>query len=558
MCTEPVCSHTALRAAMATKPKLMLFSHVCNTRSITGAEKLLLHFIREMGAIFDCVLVVPQEGKLAGLARRFDIPVKVCFLPMLHGVYIPYHGIANDAEQLRQSPAYQEALSLLRESAPDLVLTNTCVNVMPAVAAKSLQIPVIWKITEIIQSNENINEAVQMIGRYSDWIIGISETAGTPFKQAGMGDKLTILPPTWDPGLPDPDRWLHLRERKRKELGIKPFQNCIGYISSFIYDAKGLKPFVEMALQLCETHPRARFWIIGTPSDKKYYDECVTRVKKSGYYRRFTFTTFEENVSLAYTAMDIVVIPSMVKEGFGMTALEGMYFAKPVIAFAQGGLAELLETVGSGEFLAPPGDSKALTVMATKLLNDSEFASDVAWRNRTEAERLYGIATYRTEMHTMVTQWLKRFPAWFPYIQPPNGPVYAWGEGELRTVLMMRPDAVRACLFPLSVIHTLPLSSLPPLTVGSHEPIQRTVEHEALRTRKRKLTRNRTGRSLRQTLEHSRVRDASKRSKGSGKRKTKLGQKKKHSSHKKSSAVRKRGLTKARGSRVRRSMSNTR
>ncbi|MGP3783838.1 hypothetical protein [Paenibacillus sp. 1A_MP2] len=78
---------------MATKPKLMLFSHVCNTRSITGAEKLLLHFMREMGSVFDCVLVVPQEGKLAGLARRFDIQVKVCFLPMLHGVYTPYRGL---------------------------------------------------------------------------------------------------------------------------------------------------------------------------------------------------------------------------------------------------------------------------------------------------------------------------------------------------------------------------------------------------------------------------------------------------------------------------------
>ena len=47
---------------MATKPKLMLFSHVCNTRSITGAEKLLLHFMREMGSIFDCVLVAPQKA----------------------------------------------------------------------------------------------------------------------------------------------------------------------------------------------------------------------------------------------------------------------------------------------------------------------------------------------------------------------------------------------------------------------------------------------------------------------------------------------------------------
>jgi hypothetical protein len=123
-----------------------------------GRREAAASFYEEIGSIFDCVLVAPQEGKLAGLARRFGIQVKICNLPMLHGVYTPYRGIADDAEHLRHTPAYQEVVSLIRETAPDMVLTNTCVNVMPAVAAKSLQIPVIWKITEIIHSNEHTTE----------------------------------------------------------------------------------------------------------------------------------------------------------------------------------------------------------------------------------------------------------------------------------------------------------------------------------------------------------------------------------------------------------------
>ncbi|WFR64784.1 glycosyltransferase family 4 protein [Paenibacillus amylolyticus] len=540
---------------MATKPKMMLFSHVCNTRSITGAEKLLLHFMREIGTIFECVLVVPQEGKLAGLARRFGIQVKICTLPMLHGVYTPYLGIANDAEHLRHTPAYQEAISLIRETAPDLVLTNTCVNVMPAVAAKSLQIPVIWKITEIIHTNEHTSEAIQMIGRYADWIIGISETAVAPFQEAGMSDKLTIISPAWEPGLPAPDRWVQLRERKRKELGFRSSQTCIGYISSFIYDAKGLKPFVDMALRICETHSRCRFWIIGTPSDKKYYDECVSRVKKSGYSRRFTFTTFEENVSLAYTAMDIVVIPSMVKEGFGMTALEGLYFAKPVIAFAQGGLKELMESVGSGAFLAPPGDSEALVTLATTLLNDSELASNTGWRNRTEAEKLYGLETYRTKLHTMVTQWLLRFPGWFAYIQPPNGPVYTHGEGGLRTVLVLEPATVRALLFPLTVIQALPHSSLPPIALGHDAPVASAAGSTAKLIQHRSKTRKRR----RKLAPHARRdRTGLKRTSGTGRRKGKRLATKGPRPHMGKSSSRRRKSAKAGRSQVGRKGSNTR
>lgn len=545
-----------VRAAMATKPKMMLFSHVCNTRSITGAEKLLLHFMREIGAIFECVLVAPQEGKLAGLARRFGIQVKICTLPMLHGVYTPYLGIADDAEHLRHTPAYQEVVSLIRETAPDMVLTNTCVNVMPAVAAKSLQIPVIWKITEIIHTNEHTTEAIQMIGRYADWIIGISETAVAPFQEAGMGDKVTIISPTWEPALPAPDRWVHLRERKRKELGFKSSQTCIGYISSFIYDAKGLKPFVDMALRICETHSRCRFWIIGAPSDKKYYDECVSRVKKSGYSRRFTFTTFEENVSLAYTAMDILVIPSMVKEGFGMTALEGLYFAKPVIAFAQGGLKELMESVGSDAFLAPPGDTEALVTLATTLLNDAELASNTGWRNRTEAERLYGVETYRTKLHTMVTQWLLRFPGWFAYIQPPNGPVYTHGEGGLRTVLVLEPTTVRALLFPLTVIQALPHSSLPPIALGHDAPVASGTGPAVKPIQQRGKTRKRRRKPL---APHSRRdREGLKRTSGTGRRKGRTRTTKGPRPHMGKSANRRRKSAKAGRSRAGRKGSNTR
>lgn len=498
----------------------------------------------------------PSGGKLAGLARRFGIQVKICTLPMLHGVYTPYQGIADDAEHLRHTPAYQEAVSLIRETAPDIVLTNTCVNVMPAVAAKSLQIPIIWKITEIIHANEHTTEAIQMIGRYADWIIGISETAVAPFQEAGMGDKVTIISPTWEPALPAPDRWVHLRERKRKELGFKSSQTCIGYISSFIYDAKGLKPFVDMALRICETHSRCRFWIIGAASDKKYYDECVSRVKKSGYSRRFTFTTFEENVSLAYTAMDILVIPSMVKEGFGMTALEGLYFAKPVIAFAQGGLKELMESVGSDAFLAPPGDAEALVTLATTLLNDAELASNTGWRNRTEAERLYGVETYRTKLHTMVTQWLLRFPGWFAYIQPPNGPVYTHGEGGLRTVLVLEPTTVRALLFPLTVIQALPHSSLPPIALGHDAPVASGTGTAAKPIQQRGKTRKRRRKPL---APHSRRdREGLKRASGTGRRKGRSRTTKGPRPHMGKSASRRRKSAKAGRSRAGRKGSNTR
>ncbi|MNP84924.1 hypothetical protein D3C76_1844470 [compost metagenome] len=69
---------------------------------------------------------------------------------------------------------------MLRHARPDVVLVNTCVNVMPAMAAQELNIPVIWKITEVINQNAHTPVSVSIIERYSQWVIGISQAVMRP------------------------------------------------------------------------------------------------------------------------------------------------------------------------------------------------------------------------------------------------------------------------------------------------------------------------------------------------------------------------------------------
>jgi len=65
---------------------------------------------------------------------------------------------------------------------------------------------------------------------------------------------------------------------------------------------------------------------------------------------------------------DVLVVPSR-WEGFGLTALEGMRSAVPVLASRVGGLAELIDDGVTG-WLVPPGDSSALAVA----IDSIEFA----------------------------------------------------------------------------------------------------------------------------------------------------------------------------------------
>ncbi|USB32480.1 glycosyltransferase family 4 protein [Paenibacillus sp. YPG26] len=395
---------------MGNRAKLLLFSHVCNTRSITGAEKLLLLLCQKLSTYFDCVLAAPQEGQLTKRARQIGIRTRIHAYPLLHEMYTPSANLYTDAERLRSGPGLKKLAEMIRAEQPDLVLVNTCVNVLPAMAASSLGIPVVWNITESITINEYTPLAVGLIDKYSTWITGISESAVTVFQGTAAAPKVGILFPSWDPASVHPQQWEQIREGKRSELGLRPDHRVIGYISSFLTKEKGLEHFIDMALSICNSDKSVHFLVIGRIIDQDFYARCLSKVNVSAYKDRFTFVVFEESVEAAYSAMDIVVVPSLVPEGFGLTALEAMIYGKPVVAYASGGLQEILETAGCGYLLAEPGNVHELAGRVQLLLGDSVLAAGTAAMNLQRVNEAYGPQTYEERLRQLLVQWSLQHP----------------------------------------------------------------------------------------------------------------------------------------------------
>lgn len=399
---------------MADKPQIILFSHVANSRSITGAEKLLLFFAKELSAFYDCTLAAPQEGKLTRLARAAGLRVELIGIPLLYGIYTPYAGLELDAKKLTQGKEYRELRQWLAERRPDLIVTSTCVHALPAIAAKSLGIPVIWKISETITDNEYQAVSADFILRYSDEIIAISRTAASPFPQEFIdGGKIRLLPPSWNEAELMVEAWSKLRSERRRELRVKPGQPLIGYISSFIIKEKGLEHFVKMAVGVAARYPEARFLVIGEPGEQTFYDRCVRKVKLEGLTSRFRFAGYEDCLPAAYSAMDALVVPSLVREGFGMTALEGLACGKPVIAYGSGGLREILEAAGREDWIAPTGEPEALAEAVCALLTQPNLAAQ-GMAARELAAASFGPAAYRARLAELAAGWTQR------YVRPPG------------------------------------------------------------------------------------------------------------------------------------------
>lgn len=89
-----------------------------------------------------------------------------------------------------------------------------------------------------------------------------------------------------------------------------------------------------------------------------------------------------------YREMDVIAVPSTWIEPFGITALEGMASAVPVVASRTGGLAH---TVVHGEtgFHFEAGDSHGLANALRRLVNDADLRDELGRNGRARIESVY-------------------------------------------------------------------------------------------------------------------------------------------------------------------------
>jgi glycosyltransferase involved in cell wall biosynthesis len=89
-----------------------------------------------------------------------------------------------------------------------------------------------------------------------------------------------------------------------------------------------------------------------------------------------------------WRACDVAVTPSTVPESFGLTALEAMAAAKPVVATRHGGIVEVVEDGVTGR-LVPPGDVGELAGALADYARDPDARRRHGLAGRDRAEELF-------------------------------------------------------------------------------------------------------------------------------------------------------------------------
>lgn len=157
----------------------------------------------------------------------------------------------------------------------------------------------------------------------------------------------------------DLELFKNISESKEK-LNIPRESFVVGYISR-IDEGKGWDTFIDSVEEVYKRIPNLRAIIIGNGLQMEDLKNRCTNIPYIDIHKNISHT----DLSLYYSALDIFVFPTKLRESLGLVGLEAMACGVPVIGSNIGGLPTYIKH-GTNGYLFNPGDSDTL---AKNILN---------------------------------------------------------------------------------------------------------------------------------------------------------------------------------------------
>jgi glycosyltransferase involved in cell wall biosynthesis len=252
----------------------------------------------------------------------------------------------------------------------DLIHTNTILTPEGAIAARSLGLPHVWHLRELVGSGSPFrfwrepHYFGSRVARHCDVLVANSPGALERVRSWLPAGLAVMVPNGIDVGaftdaVPPIDR--------------TPV--TVGMVANLTSRWKRHSLFVDAAAQV-DRSLDVRFVLVGNdPPGDRYAEGIHREVEESGLADRFTFVGFHEDVPALMADLDVLVHPAEL-ESFGRIAIEAMAAGRPVVGVAGGGIGEIVVDGVTGR-LVPVGDAAALASAIAEVVADPDLR--LAW-----------------------------------------------------------------------------------------------------------------------------------------------------------------------------------
>ncbi|HEX3771278.1 MAG TPA: glycosyltransferase [Polyangiaceae bacterium] len=324
-------------------------------------------------------VVLPREGAIADLLRRDAVADELRFETNLvenpiepwrrsmerrdFDVALPLKALRLGGNVFKAARAMARLAALVRRGAFDLIYCNgTNADFAGGALSRMTGVPALWHVryTSIPRPVAGLHRRLAA-GPGVRRIVCVSRAAARLFPHCES--KVRVIHNALDVAAFDP---AGVAGTLRAELGLPPDTVVFGSHGR-VLRRKGYIEMIHAARRAIDAmapaeRERAAFVVVGdTPEDFRpdHVEECRRLIAGLGLEERFRMLGFRADVRPLVADFDVAVVPSVYADPLPRAVIESMAMSKPVIAYAVGGVVEMLDAL-TGELVPfdPIGDGK--------------------------------------------------------------------------------------------------------------------------------------------------------------------------------------------------------
>jgi L-malate glycosyltransferase len=266
----------------------------------------------------------------------------------------------------------------LREEHVDVLYANDLRSLLlGGLPARILGLKVLWYVREDRRLGVFQHVGVRLAHRIVTIADGVRR-AFTPRELARHEDRFVTLMTGFDVG-----RYAHDKDARkaiRRSLSIPAEARVIGLVGS-LTARKGHDLLVAAAKRIVAEHPATHFLFVGSSpkGQPAFADGIRADISAAGLDSRIHWLGYTDNVAGAYSAMDLLVLPSR-SEGLPRTVIEALAAGLRVVASDAGGTGEILTQPDLGEVLAA-NEAECIAEAVIRALAKPATAEDAQLRH---------------------------------------------------------------------------------------------------------------------------------------------------------------------------------
>lgn len=386
---------------------ILLFIHA--SADLYGSDITLLELVAKLDrGRFRAIVVVPYVGPLVPRLQEAGAEVVVCpELPVVRRQHMSFDGLLHLAFSLR---SIWSLAGLIRRRHVALVHANTLALPLAGLAAGLTGRPQIWHVHEIIMRPRVVASVLATLSSaLSTVVVANSRATADHYRLTRFASStpIRVILNGVDEGRLSGSSEVPLRSLAGASSKDTVF-TLIGRINRW----KGHSVFLDAAERLAVEREDVRFLIVGDSfTGQEHLSEAVDhRIQSSDILRgRAIHVPHTIAVGSVYDASDVVVVPSIEPEPFGLVAAEAMAAGLPVIASRIGALPEIVDDHHTG-LLFHPGDAASLLAAMRRLSASSLRRIDMGRQGRERYERCFRIDRYIGEFTRLYEELLSSAP----------------------------------------------------------------------------------------------------------------------------------------------------